>query len=191
MGDPSAPDYRGPPPGKGVLVVVEDIIVGRTANDGTLTLRVPSGAIELRAEVHAESGYWGEGTADLGPGASGEVAIILGESAHPAYRTDLVLLEAARDTVAASSPSLTLQFLENGRIVPVDRVVDVELLDADLREQLFLTEQFRAERGRIVTSDVPALLAVLPKNEWIYFLVAGRDTAGVHRSGIVRLRISS
>jgi len=46
-----SPDDRGPPV-PGVLVLVQDIIVGRTSSDGTLRLRVPSGAIELRAEVH-------------------------------------------------------------------------------------------------------------------------------------------
>lgn len=191
MFDPSAVEGRGPPARKGVLVLVDDIIVGRTGSDGTLRLRVPSGAIQLHAEVHEESGYWGEADANLAPRTAGELAIVLGEGAHPAYGTDVILVEAARETIAASSRSLTLEFLEDGRRVPIEQVVGVELLDGDLREQSYLMEHFRVERGRIVASDVAALLALLPRNEWIYFNVTGRDTAGVYRNGLVRLRISS
>jgi hypothetical protein len=187
----SDPDDRGPHAGQGVLILVDDVIGGRTTREGTLTLRLPSGPIELRAEVHGDVGAMGEAAADLAPGASGEVVIILGEGNHPAYQTELVLLEAIHDTVPGPSRSFTLQFRENGVAVPVARLIDVELLDADLREQEFLTERFRAARGQIVARNAPDLLAKLPKDTWMYLSVTGRDATGVHRHNVVRLRVTA
>src|SRR5918993_1092373 len=149
----SAGDHRGPHAGHGVLLVVDDIIAGRTSIDGTLALRVPSGPIRIRAEVHGDFGANGEAAADLAPGESGEVAIILGGGVHPAYQTELALLEAVHDTVPVASRTFTLQFRENGAAVPIARLIDAELLDEELREQEFLTERFRAVRGRIVARD--------------------------------------
>lgn len=191
IGDANAPDDRGPHAGQGVLILVDDIIGGWTTSEGTLRLRVPSGPIELRAEVHGDAGARGEAAVDLAPGASGEVVIILGEGGHPAYQTELVLLEAVQDTVRGSSRSFTLQFRENGAAVPIARLIDVELLDADLQEQESLTERFRAARGQIVARNAPDLLAKLQKDTWMYLSVTGRDGTGVHRSNVVRLRVTA
>lgn len=186
---PSAPDRR-PPAGPGVLVLVGDIIVGRTTSDGTLRLRVPSGPIEVRAEIHGESGAAGDAQADLAPGASGTVAIVLSEGSHPVYQTELVLQEAVDGAVPVSSGSFTLQFRDNGGAVAIDRLIEVERLDADFREQEFLTERFRAAGGRIVARDAPGLLRTLPKNSWIYLSVTGRDATAVRRSNVIRLRVT-
>lgn len=191
IGSETAPDHRGPGAGQGVLLVLDDIIAGRTRSDGTLTLRVPSGPIRIRAEVHGDNGAMGEAAADLAPGARAEVPIILGEGSHPAYQTELVLLEAVHDMVPLSSRTFTLQFLENGAAVPIAGLVDAELLDADLREQEYLTEWFRAARAQIVARNAPDLLAKLPKDSWMYLSVTGRDTTGVHRHNIVRLRVTA
>jgi hypothetical protein len=75
--------------------------------------------------------------------------------------------------------------------VPITGVVDVVLLDADLREQEFLTEWFRAARGQIVARNPPALLAKLPRDSWTYLGVTGRDATGVHRHNVVRLRVTA
>jgi hypothetical protein len=187
---PSAPDVRTPA-GPGVIMIVGDIIAGRTTSDGTVALRVPSGPIEVRAEIHGEAGAAGAARADLAPGASGTVTIVLGEGKHPAYPTELVLLEAAAGTVPLSSGSFTLQFRENGAAVSIVRVISVVRLDAELREEDFLTGRFRAADGRIVARNAPGLLRVLPKNSWIFFGVIGRDAAGVHRTNVVRLRVTA
>ncbi len=186
----SASQVHGPPAGRGVLVLVGDIIAGRTTNDGTLTLRVPSGPIDVRAEVHGDSGAAGAAEMDLPPGASGKIAVVLGEGQHPAYQTELILLEAVDDAVPASSGSFTLQFRESDAAVPIARVVDVGRLDADFREQEFLTEQFRAAGGRIVARNAPDLLRTVPKDGWMYLSVTGRDATGVHRSNVIRLRVT-
>jgi hypothetical protein len=48
--------------------------------------------------------------------------------------------------------------LENGRMVPVGRVLEIELLNTHLREEAFLTGRFRAAGGRIVPRDARTLL---------------------------------
>ena len=116
--------------------------------------------------------------------------IILGEGSHPAYQTELVLLEAVRDVVPASSRSFTLRFRENGAAVPIARLVQAELLDADFLEQESLTEWFRVARGQILARNAPDLLAKLPKDSWMYLSVTGRDATGVHRHNVVRLRVT-
>ena len=88
-----------------------------------------------------------------------------------------------------SARSFTLQFRENDAVVPIARIIEVELLDADLREQEFLTERFRARRGQIVARDAPNLVRMLPKDRWMYLSVTGRDVMGVHRTNVVRLRV--
>lgn len=186
-----SPPQDRPPAGPGVLVIVGDVIAGRTTNDGTLTLRVPSGPIEVRAEVHGESGAAGAAEMDLPPGASGTIAVVLGEGQEPAYVTELILLEAVNDTVPASSPSFTLQFRESDAAVPITRVVEVERLDADLREQEFLDEQFRAAGGRIVARNAPDLLRALQRYGWMHLSVTGRDATGVHRNNVIRLRVTA
>ena len=152
--DPAAP---GPQPG--ARVFVQGILVGRTGRDGTLTARVPSGSIEVWAEVPIS--YANFTGITLAPGESSSLEIALSEGKEIDEHTTLTLAEAVDDIVPVTARSLTLKFMDGRRFAPVARVETVALVDRHGGFLEELTAHFRVVRGEIVAKDADRLFKVL------------------------------
>jgi hypothetical protein len=146
---PERSDAIGPQPG--ARVHVDDISVGRTGRDGRLTVRVPSGPIEVSAEIPLNQ--WNSAEVNLAPGKSGAVEIRLSDGKEVDEHTTLLLVEAIDDIVPLSAQSLTLRFMQGSRFAPVARIeqIDAENLQGDLRANL--AEHFRVVNGEIVATN--------------------------------------
>ena len=122
-----------------------------TGRDGTFTARVPSGPIEVRAEIPINQASFAE--VDLAPGESGSLEIGLSDGKEVDEHTSLVFAEAVDDIVPVSARSLTLKFMQDGRPAPVTSVdaIDVVDLKGDFRTEL--TEHFSVVRGEIVAAN--------------------------------------
>lgn len=146
---PQVPDNIGPQ--AGARVYVEGVAVGRTGHNGTLTARVPSGPISVEAEVPVDQWNW----ADIGlaPGQSESVEITLSEGKEVNEQTALVLAEAVDDIVPATSKSLTLKFMRDGRLAPVTRIDSIEVVDREGNVRGQLDEHFSVVRGEIVATN--------------------------------------
>jgi hypothetical protein len=135
-------------PQAGARLHVDGILVGRTGRDGTFTARVPSGPIEVHAEIPINQASFAG--IDLAPGESGSLEIGLSDGKEVDEHTTLVFAEAVDDIVPVGARSLTLKFMQDGRRAPVTSIdaVDVETLKGDFRTDL--TEHFSVVRGEIV-----------------------------------------
>lgn len=183
---PEAPD--------GGYVYVDDIRVSRTGADDTITLHVPSGSTDI--SVVLVGGLCGRPTScagwttvDLAPGAAAVESLFIEDSKEPAEETDLELVRSPAEALPAPSRSFTLRFVEDGVLVPVTKISEVWVLDADGREKKRLDETtFEIERGAIRSKDAVALAADLPATEWISLSVLALDRDGLTRAGTVRFR---
>jgi hypothetical protein len=204
MQDDTAPEGRGEPARAGAYVYVDNVPpgmawarFGRTGKDGSVTLQVPSGPVNIRAVIPEVPAFLsgtaavcvGYGGTDLAPGASGTISIVIDCGKEPLEDTEVVLVEATHDAISASSGSFTLQFLDDGAKVPVVTLGSVELNQTPGEQGLRLTDHFEISEGAIVAKDPAKLLNRLPSDDLISISVDAGDPAGLRHSAIVWLRV--
>jgi hypothetical protein len=152
-----APDRIGPQ--AGARVYVEGIAVGRTGRGGRLTVRVPSGPIMVEAEIPI--GQWNLADISLAAGQSKSIDITLSDGKEVSERTALVLTEAVDDIVPRASTSLTLKFMRDGRIAPVARIEQIDVVDRDGNFIGGIAEHFAVVGGAIVATNAAAVFDAL------------------------------
>jgi hypothetical protein len=146
-----AEDAPEPLPVAGARVRVDGISVGRTNRDGELTVRVPSGPIEVTAEVPLN--MWNSAEVNLTSGKSGSVEIHLSDGKEVDEHTTLVLAEAVDDIVPLGARSLTLRFMQGNRFAPVAHIEQVDAEDLRGDSRVDLAEHFRVVKGEIVAAN--------------------------------------
>jgi hypothetical protein len=185
----SSPEGRKAP-AAGATVLVEGIPAGTTADDGTLTMQVPSGDIHLTAQVPRT--HWGEEYISLAAGAYGTVSIGLHDGKEVTEETELVLVEAVDDIIPAWSPSFTLKFVRDGEWVPIVDIERIELLDrhGDLSDH-DIEKLFAISAGAIATTDTAPVFASMmgQLDETITVRVHAIDAAGLGHADEVRFRV--
>jgi hypothetical protein len=160
-----------------MTVWVDAIVIGRTARNGTITARVPSGVIRLTAE--RSPSWWGQKHVTIRPGQSATVSIDIADGREGGEETPLVLAEAVDDIVPAATKSFTLKFMREGRLVPVIDIEHIELDDPDARSMPNLIELFTVAQGAIVARNTSALFDALAADmdRTISLLVGATDSA--------------
>ena len=176
-------------PQAGARLHVDGILVGRTGRDGTFTARVPSGPIEVHAEIPINQASFAG--VDLAPGESGSLEIGLSDGKEVDEHTTLVFVEAVDDIVPVSARSLTLKFMQDGRPAPVTSIdaVDVENLKGDFRTDL--TEHFSVVRGEIVAANPARVFAALRPQfgETIVLQVHAMSSSDAMHHGRIAFRV--
>ena len=146
-------------PRAGARVYVEGLPVGRTGRDGTLTARVPSGPIDVRAETPITEANWVDVT--LAPGQSKSIEIGLSDGKEVSEHTTLVLAEASDDIVPAKTRSLTLRFMHDGRLAPVTRIDQIDVVTSEGDFRASIAEHFSVVGGELVANDAGRVFEVL------------------------------
>ena len=190
LSEPAAPRGVGAPAGAGVLVFVGGTRVGQTGTDGVATVRIPPGKIEVLAQKPLAAG---EAEVALPSGGSGAVSIVLSPDRHDLQVTDLVLVEAPNDIVAAAVPSFTFKFMRDGVFVPMTDIDAVEIVDAHRQSLEFLQELFAIAGGTVAATDPGKVRALVAKHtgQHIGVHVQAVDAAGFRHSNVVWLRVVS
>lgn len=176
-------------PVAGAIVKVEDMPVGRTADDGTLTVRIPSGPIHVTAQLAPTTA----GRSDLTvlPGASERFVLQMDPEKEVAEDTTLVLTEAVDDIVPFASPSFTLKFMRGRELAPIVSVGSVNLVDRHENFERTLDELFAVADGSIVAKSASKVLESLAAHadQTIALQVDAQDAAGGMHYGLIRFRV--
>jgi hypothetical protein len=176
-------------PQEGARLHVDGILVGRTGRDGTFTARVPSGPIEVHAEIPINQASFAG--IDLAPGESRSLEIGLSDGKEVDEHTSLVFAEAVDDIVPVGARSLTLKFMQDGRRAPVTSIdaVDVETLKGDFRTDL--TEHFSVVRGEIVAVNPARVFeAIRPQfGETVVLQVQAMSSSDAMHYGRIAFRV--
>ncbi len=173
----------------GATVKIEDMPVGQTEDDGTLTVRVPSGTIHVTAELAPTT--WGDAYVTVTPGGSERLSLQMDPEKHVSEDTDLVLVEAADDIIAVTSPSFTLRFMQSDRLAPVAGAVSVELRDRHDNFQRDLDELFTISDGAITAISPAKVFDALAgqSGELITLGVYAEDAADRTHQARARFRV--
>jgi hypothetical protein len=173
----------------GAYVEVDDLPVGETGKDGTLRVRVPSGAITVTVVIPPSSAGARELT--LAAGSSSTIRIPLHDVEQVGGDGLMMLAEAVEDVVPAGSPSLTFRFVTDDGPVKVASIDDVELFDPDGNFGADLTDVFAIKDPYGVTAlDAPSLLKTLGRDgRAVTIRVMAGDVAGFAHSGKITFRI--
>jgi hypothetical protein len=176
-------------PVAGATIKVEEIPVGRTADDGTLTVRVPSGPIHVTAELAPTTA----GRTDLTvlPGASERLALPMDPEKEVGEDTDLVLAEAVDDIVPVRSRSFTLKFMRGDEPAPIDSIGSIDLVDRHENFERNLDELFAIADGSIVARSAAKVLEslVAHSEQTVALQVTAEDADGGMHHGLVRFRL--
>jgi hypothetical protein len=144
--------HGAPPAGEGVYIKVEGVLVGQTRADSALTVKVPSGRVNVAATRYPNE--WGGDELSLAPNEVSTRSIVLQDDKEPSEDTDLVIEEAPDDVLPLAGSSLTLRFLDAGTRVPISTIEGIELQDP--RDQHMFAEfheSFRVQDGAMVPKD--------------------------------------
>jgi hypothetical protein len=176
-------------PVAGATIKVEDIYVGRTADDGTLTVRIPSGAIQVTAGLAPTTA----GRTDLTvlPGATERLALQMDPEKEMGEDTDLVLAEAVDDIVPVASRSFRLKFMRGDELAPIDSIGSINLVDRHENFERHLDELFAVADGSIVARSAAKVLEALVAHseQTIALQVTAEDADGGMHYGLVRFRL--
>lgn len=185
---PDAPAGRGEPGGRGVSIAVDDRTVGTTRDDGTLTVKVPSGQLRVTGTMLPTTA--GETTVFLRPDGSGTAEIVLDDGKEPGADSRLDLVEAVNDIIPDTTPSFTLRFVEDGGVVPLADLLDVDVEKRD-GGSIDVKDLFAIEDGTIAARSPGALFARLGSlvDDTIVLRVAGSDRRGWSHAGRVGFRV--
>ena len=171
--NPDAPDDRGPI-AAGAYLTIEDVDVGRTGADGTLTLQVPSGPIRIEAFVPPSE--WGEAQKDLDEGVRDSASIVLADGKEVGLEVDVSIVEAVRDVIPAKVKSFTMRLTRDGVAVGLKGIDRIYLLDRNYNTDLELEDFFTLDSNMIVARDPGALLAKLGGRTEIVMAVEAFDS---------------
>ncbi|MDF9505066.1 hypothetical protein P5808_24710 [Bacillus cereus] len=184
--DETAPNLIGGPAGEGVYIRVNGEMVGITGPDGTLTIQVPSGALIVEAIVPSFS--QGEALLTLAVGSTGVANILLDDGKEVIEPSALVLTESVEGVLPKNSSSITLYFEQDGELVVLERLDQVELLDRDGNLVESLDSFFEISGGNLVATDVLGVIEALQPQaaHQISIRFTGVDTLGFTHSDTVR-----
>jgi hypothetical protein len=187
--DAAEPEGQGRPAGAGASITIDDFPVGRTGDDGSLTVAGPPGALRLNA-IDYRTTSWGEAMIDLAPASAATASIVLDPDKEVAEDSSVVLTEAVDDIIPATSRTFTLEFRRNGVRVPISRIGTVAIEMRDGHSEL-IHERFRIARGAIAAVDPWALFVSMERvmSETITLRVEGSDYASGTHAGYVRFRV--
>ena len=177
-------------PRAGARVHVGGIAVGRTGRDGTLTVRVPSGPIEMHAEFPITEANFVE--LDLPPGESRSVEIGLSDGKEVDEHTTLVFSEAVDDIVPSTARSLTLKFMQSNRVAPVTSIDQIDIVDRHDQFRGSLAGHFRVVRGEIIATNAAAVFEALRPyfGETIVLQVQAMASSSAMHQGTVAFRVA-
>ena len=184
-----APGGRGSAAGSGVYVRADEIPIGRTGSDGTLSARVPSGPLRITALIYPNS--FAEAAVTLAPGENGSISIVLDEGQEVADETDLELVEAKDEILPAGASSLTLLFVQDGGVVPITKIVSIEMVKPSGGSGADVQHLFRVANDRITAVNPRDLLpaATVDDRAPIRLSVKAVDANGVWHSNVVEFRV--
>ena len=147
------------PAGEGVIISLNGTEIGTTNAAGLLTTRFTPGEYSLTATLPSLAR--GATTVSLSSGQTADVTVALDEEGEATETADLVLDELADGTLPDDARSVTLRFVKDGTLVPVARVLNVELLAADERSApQDLTGRFGvSSSGTIAATNLAAVMS--------------------------------
>jgi hypothetical protein len=146
-------------PQAGARVHVNGISIGRTNRDGRLAVRVPSGPIEVSAEIPISHAGFAE--VDLPPGRSGSVEITLSDGKEVAEPSTLVFAQAVDDIVPVTARSMTPRFMQDSRLAPVASIDQIDVVDDQGDFRTDLTKHFSVAGGELVATSAVRVFEVL------------------------------
>ena len=164
----------GPAPA-GVIINVNDIEVGTTGNDGTLTIQVPAGdfCVDARRYFGEWSGWgewdvldgnlWGSACISLEAGKHGQVDIILDEGKEIAENSTLVIDQLHGGVLDRDFDSLTLRFISHiGDAVVLEDIAWIWLEDPRYGTHTDADHLFTlSPEGTLILNDAAAFRRLL------------------------------
>lgn len=188
--DETAVDLRGEPAGPGVYVRLNGENVGRTGDDGRVTLSVPSGTVEVTAVVPATA--IGTEVITLAPGETREVKILLDDGKEVTEDANLLLDQVDGGVLPHDFAAFTLRFDGNGQPVSLSGIDYIDILDPKGGAPTEITHLFTLEpTGAIVASNLDTLRGMLAQrsNELIEIRVQAHDAEGFAYDGTIGFRL--
>jgi hypothetical protein len=157
-------DYKGiaGPAPSGVIINVNSIEYGLTGDDGTLTVQVPAGELEVDARRYPGEG--GGGSVVLEPGGHAQVDIVIHEK-EIAENSTLMIDQLKSGVLDRDFDALTLRFISQaGKPVVLNEVAWVQLLDPRGGPDTFVEQLFTLRPdGSVILNDVAAFKNLLFK----------------------------
>ena len=186
-----AVDGRGDPAGAGVIIKIGGLEFGVTGADGTATLQVPAGTLQVTAVRYPSN--MGEGEITLAAGETGQLNIIVDEGKEAAEATDVVLDEAPDGMLNRNFTTFTLRFLNDETTVQLQKLVEIELIDPLGGAPTFIENMFALQTdGRIITTNINGLRSLLlSRSGAIEIRVLAFDSQGRTHNNKVRFYVSS
>lgn len=183
-------DGKGEPAGSGVFLYVDGEHLASTGADGTATLTVPAGRVDVQAIVASRA--IAETTVDIGKGTSLTVDLILDDSKEVTSPVELSVSSMTGNVVPANADGFTISLLDSGVLRPAVAVAEVTLEDDIGNTLAVLGDQFRVGAdGRLVPIDVARIVDVLRLHAGrpLTLNVMAEDAAGFTLSGTTRLHL--
>ncbi|MDR2528691.1 MAG: hypothetical protein LBD04_06710 [Synergistaceae bacterium] len=161
----------------GAIINVNGVECGLTGDDGTLTIRVPAGELEVDARRYP--GEWGNDFVTLEPGGHAQVDIVMHEGKEMVENSTLVIDQLRNGVLDRDFDAMTLRFISNsGKPVILTEVAWVELLDPRGGADTSVGQLFTLRPdGTLILNDVAAFKKLLSKRSGKILLnVDGYDT---------------
>jgi len=180
------------PAGSGVVIKVNGVNLGQTGPDGSLTVAVPPGTVNVRAfEPQLAGGF---GTIDLAPDASGTLDIVM-EGEGLVEPSTLKIDEAQNGIVDRNFNAFTLRFVNAANQTVVLTGFDDAFLEARNFSNINLTSFFTVQpNGTIGTPIAPIFVDTLRSflqgiDGEIEINVHGTDAEGLSYNGRVKFYV--
>jgi hypothetical protein len=181
--DVAANGISGPGPA-GTSIFINGSESGTTQADGTATLQVPAGTLQVAAELHPSNA--GQTSVTLVSGETKQVDVIMAEGKELSEDSTLKIDQLAGSILDRNFTSLTLRFLKPDASTVALRSLDFVTLDDAQGGNYALVTQFFALQpdGTVVLNNVASFRnLLLSRSGKILINVHGEDASGgVHDS---------
>jgi hypothetical protein len=189
--DIAANGIGGPGPA-GVIVSVNGNELGTTQPDGTLSLQVPAGTLEVAAEYRPSNS--GQTSVTLVPGETKQVDVVMAEGKELSENSVLTVDQLAASILDRNFTALTLRFLRSdGSTVSLKSLDFVTLEDAQGGTYASVTQFFTLQpNGTLFLNDVNSFRnLLLARSGKILLSVHGDDVDGGVNAGTAEFFVSA
>jgi hypothetical protein len=189
---PTETGTAGNSAGAGVIIRVNDIESGQTGTDGTVTLQVPAGTLQVEGRLYPSSA--GSSEVTVAAGQAGQVDLILEDGKELSEDTRLALDEAPEGVLNRNFTTFTLRFLDgDATVLLASTELQIELLDPLNGPGQFIQNLFALQAdGRIIATNVSALRnLLLQRSGQLGINVYGVDARGRTHNKVVRFHMGS